>query len=228
MFCCSFLCSVLMGLPYSVTRMLGPRTRKIFGLWKIQSGLGQFMQEVGLPRWLSAKESACSAGDAGSIPGLGRFPWRRAWKPTPVFLPGESHGQRSLTGYSPWGSQSTGDDLVTKSCKMYLITILRGNEDLTDDLNLSWKWRGTAFAGAAKADIQGVISTACSRAQWQHHPAWVKSSWWDVILSPAAYCVPTVCLDLCQITYIYHLCYRLYVSFSPNSCIKTLPSLFPI
>ena len=29
--------------------------------------------------------------------------WRRKWQPTPVFLPGESHGQRSLAGYSPWG-----------------------------------------------------------------------------------------------------------------------------
>ena len=30
-------------------------------------------------------------------------PWRRKWQPTPVFLPGESNGQRSLVGYSPWG-----------------------------------------------------------------------------------------------------------------------------
>ena len=30
-------------------------------------------------------------------------PWRREWLPTPVFLPGEFHGQRSLAGYSPWG-----------------------------------------------------------------------------------------------------------------------------
>ena len=29
--------------------------------------------------------------------------WRRKWQPTPIFLPGESHGQRSLAGYSPWG-----------------------------------------------------------------------------------------------------------------------------
>ena len=36
-------------------------------------------------------------------PGVGRIPWRRAWQPTPVFLPGESHGQRGLVGYSPWG-----------------------------------------------------------------------------------------------------------------------------
>ena len=36
-------------------------------------------------------------------PWVGKIPWRRAWFPTPVFLPGESHGQRSLVGYSPWG-----------------------------------------------------------------------------------------------------------------------------
>ena len=37
----------------------------------------------------------------GLIPGLGRFPWRRKWQPTAVFLPGKSLGQRSLAGYSP-------------------------------------------------------------------------------------------------------------------------------
>ena len=36
-------------------------------------------------------------------PWVKRILWRRAWQPTPVFLPGESHGQRSLAGYSPWG-----------------------------------------------------------------------------------------------------------------------------
>jgi len=38
----------------------------------------------------------------------GKIPWRRAWQPTPVFLPGESHGQRSLVGYSPWGGKRIG------------------------------------------------------------------------------------------------------------------------
>ena len=64
---------------------------------------------MGLPWWLRGKESTCNAGAAGgvgSIPGLGRLPWRREWQPTPVFLPGESHGQRSLAGYSPWGHES--------------------------------------------------------------------------------------------------------------------------
>ena len=36
-------------------------------------------------------------------PWVGKIPWRRKWQPTPVVLPGESHGQRSLVGYSPWG-----------------------------------------------------------------------------------------------------------------------------
>ena len=34
-------------------------------------------------------------------------PWRRKWQPTPVFLPGKSHGQRSLVGYSPWGCKES-------------------------------------------------------------------------------------------------------------------------
>lgn len=54
------------------------------------------------------KESACNVGDRGLIPGLGRFPWRRKWQPIPVFSLGESHGWRSLVGYSPWGSQRVG------------------------------------------------------------------------------------------------------------------------
>jgi len=49
------------------------------------------------------KASACNAGDPSLIPGLGKIPWRRKWQPTPVFLPGKSHGWRNLVGYSPRG-----------------------------------------------------------------------------------------------------------------------------
>ena len=47
----------------------------------------------GLPPWLSAKQSACQCRRQGVDPWDGKIPWRRAWQPTPVFLPGESHGQ---------------------------------------------------------------------------------------------------------------------------------------
>ena len=40
-------------------------------------------------------------------PWVGKIPWRRAWQPTPVFLPGESHGQRSLEGYCPWSRKES-------------------------------------------------------------------------------------------------------------------------
>ena len=43
----------------------------------------------------------------GFNPWVGKIPWRRTWQPTPVFLPGESHGQRSLVGYSPWGHKES-------------------------------------------------------------------------------------------------------------------------
>ena len=55
---------------------------------------------VGFPSGSYSKESACNAEDLGSIPGL-MIPWRRAWQPSPVFSPGEFHGQRSLAGHSP-------------------------------------------------------------------------------------------------------------------------------
>ena len=56
-----------------------------------------------LPWWLSSKESTCWCRTCRFYYWVGKIPWRRKWPPTPVFLPGESHGQRSLAGYSPWG-----------------------------------------------------------------------------------------------------------------------------
>ena len=49
------------------------------------------------------KEFVCNEGDLGLIPGSGNFCQRRKWLQTPIFLPIQFHGQRSLAGYSPWG-----------------------------------------------------------------------------------------------------------------------------
>ena len=51
--------------------------------------------------------NAGDAGDVGSIPESESSPWRRKWQPTPVFLPGNSPGQRSLAGYNPWGGKES-------------------------------------------------------------------------------------------------------------------------
>ena len=65
----------------------------------------QTIIQGGLPWWLSCKESPCQFRRPEFDPCVGKIPWRRAWQPTPKFLPGKSHGQRSLMGYSLWGSQ---------------------------------------------------------------------------------------------------------------------------
>ena len=60
------------------------------------------MADLNFPGGSEGKESACYAGDSGLITGSGRSPGSE-WQPIPVFLPGESHKQRSLVGLSPWG-----------------------------------------------------------------------------------------------------------------------------
>ena len=60
---------------------------------------------MGFPGGIPGKESACKAGDPGSIPGS-RIPWRREWLPTPVFFPGEFHGQRGVWLAIAMGLQS--------------------------------------------------------------------------------------------------------------------------
>ena len=60
----------------------------------------------GFPGGASSKESTCQSRRHkrhGFDPQVQKIPWSREWHPTPGFLSGESHGQRSLAGYSPWG-----------------------------------------------------------------------------------------------------------------------------
>ena len=72
-----------------------------------------------LPWWFSGKESACQCRRRGFDPWVGKIPWRRKWQPTPVFLPGKSHGQRSLVG--PWGrTESDTTELLTFSLCVYI------------------------------------------------------------------------------------------------------------
>ena len=65
---------------------------------------------MGLPSWLSGKESASQFRRHEFNPGVGKMLCRRTWQPTPVFLPEEPHGQRSLVGYIVHG--------VAKSCQL--------------------------------------------------------------------------------------------------------------
>ena len=86
---------------YGVTQS---RTR----LMRLSSSSSSSRIELDFPGGASGQESTCQCRRhkrLGFDPWVGRMPWRRTQQPTPVSLPGKSHGQRSLAGYSPWGSK---------------------------------------------------------------------------------------------------------------------------
>ena len=91
--------------------------------WEKVEGYYFFYSLLGVGKWLGGSQVAlvvkepsrqCRRGKRlGFSPWVGKILWRRACQPTPAFLPGESHGQRSLAGDSPWGRR-VGHDVVIK------------------------------------------------------------------------------------------------------------------
>ena len=89
---------LITGILCSNFRMF--RTRKNSFLWFSRNSCC-----LEIPRYFSGKESACQRRRCRRHrfdPWIGKVPWRRKWQPTPVFLPGKFHGQRSLASCSPW------------------------------------------------------------------------------------------------------------------------------
>ena len=66
---------------------------------------------------------------------VGKIPWRRKWQLTPEFLPGKSHGQRSLVGYSPWGHKELNTAKHTHTQSFQLIYYY-----LLNAINSLWHW----------------------------------------------------------------------------------------
>ena len=91
----------------------------------LMSSFSHTIWVLGFPRWLTCKDSVCQCRRQGFDPWVWKIPWRRKWQPTPVFLPRESHGWRSLVGYSPRGHKRVGHNLVTKRFN-------NNNNNLTD------------------------------------------------------------------------------------------------
>jgi len=74
----------------------------------------------GLPRWYQWQKTTCQFRRQkrhAFIPWVGKIPWSRAWQPTAVFVPGDSHEHGSLAGCSPWGCTQSWTRL--KSFNMY-------------------------------------------------------------------------------------------------------------
>ena len=130
-----FLCHINMTTPFDIgiQGMLEPQEHT----WN-----GFFLSPWGFPGGSSNKKSTCSAGDTFS-PWVMKIPWRRKWQPTPVFLPRKFHGQRSLEGYSPWGSQRVGHGWT----HTYTFAF---RENASHNLNLPLLWNRVLVDGFQK------------------------------------------------------------------------------
>ena len=95
----NFICSTVLTLPMLIRWPAPCRVTRLL------SNLLETRRDLGLPKWLSSKESACQCRRPRFHPWV-KIPWRWKWQPTPVFLPGKFRRQRSLVGYSPRGHKS--------------------------------------------------------------------------------------------------------------------------
>ena len=124
-------------------------------LWASQMAL-----EVKNKKTKQNKKPSANAGEGKRCrfdPWFGDIPWRRAQQPPPVFLPGESHGQRSLAGYSPWGHGESDmteatycacRDVLKKDCLRYVFIQIPNTEHGTISFS---EWPGNLSSAARKS-----------------------------------------------------------------------------
>ena len=88
------------------------------------------LRVLGLPWWLSGKESACQCRRCVLNSWVGKIPQRRKWQATPVFLPGKFHGQRGVLRLWPMGHKRVWHDLATKKQQKIKSTIKKASQDI--------------------------------------------------------------------------------------------------
>ena len=120
---------------------------------------------MGFPGGANGKELACQFRRHKKLefnPLVRNIPWRRAWQPTPVFLPGESGGKRSLVGYSPWGHEESD---MTEETDMQDANMPNSLSTLKRDLTLNSKASslGTYFPlGISHIYMNQILQTSIS------------------------------------------------------------------
>ena len=121
--------------------------------------------------------------------GVGKTPWKRAWQSTPVFLPGESHGQRSLVGYSPKviKSQTRLRDEHWAVCRTLplerlwlILTVMEGL--------YGCKWNKRCFWLYGEEQQGGICRSTHNRASFSCSSSYLGSfSWKDDVLKPRSH-----------------------------------------
>ena len=125
-----------------------------------------YSESLGFPGGTSSKELACQCRRCrrlGFGPWIRKISWREAWQPTPVFLPGESHGQKSLAGYSPWGCRVGHNWSNLTHMLLWILTYSLDIGCISLCLSLTWGssiWLWSMRTGSS------VLSCLCSFWQW--------------------------------------------------------------
>ena len=94
-----------------VSRIVRQEIPVFVGLWYLTCGCSRKLMASQVAQW---KRICLQCKRQGFDPWGRKILWRRKWQPTPVGLPGKSHEQRSLVGYSSWGRKRVGSDLASK------------------------------------------------------------------------------------------------------------------
>ena len=132
--------------------------------------------------WLSGKESTCQYRRHKRRkldPWVGKIPWRRKWQLIPVFLPGKVHGQRSLSGYSPWGcKESDTTEPTFQKCgpSSFLTWLPYGQTQPSNWTELNWWSENAVSAFSFKLAETSFMALYMDRLCQHFECAWEECS----------------------------------------------------
>ena len=147
------------------------------GNYQIQGkpDINYLQQRKGFPGGASGKQSTCQCRRPSFDPWVGKIPWRRKWLPTPVFLSGEFHGQRSLADYSPWShKEADTTEWLIFSLSHFFFIIPMTREHYWP---LVWIKRGGKIINHWQYNPVQPFNNKLSSFYWQ------KLSFWELMLT---------------------------------------------
>ena len=135
---------------------------------------GQSSIYWGLSRWLSGKESTCQCRRRRFDLWVWKIPWRKKWQPTPIFLPGKSHEQRSLMSYSPWGCKESD---TTEGLSIHTQHLLSALSTLITLLYLSSSQQFWNRALNSSNTVRRKVSVRQARWSHDYRSVWPQCCW---------------------------------------------------
>ena len=121
-------------------------------LWNKLENVGNSSWQLhcfNIPWWLRRLRICLQCGRPGFSPWVGKIPWIREWLPTPVFWPGESHGQRNLVGYSPRGYKELDrTEQLSLSTIQIVIALRIVRQYRKDSIHNMWEYKMIVYSSS--------------------------------------------------------------------------------